>query len=165
MCGVLFHFSNQSIELLEVQEDEGREKMNHEINNRRNKLTSQESEHHNFFLRIERSKHVNLMKVFDVLYQSNILMKHVSLVIKDVKVMKRIFKTNYVTVIQVHSQNKTLMGNMKLDMKMKNIGRSSKDSKKVRDPTLIAIPKQLSPTLRIVQICSEEFHLPPYFTY
>lgn len=105
------------------------------------------------------------MKVFDVLDQSNILMKHVSLVIKDVNAMKRIFETNYVTVIQLLSQNKTLMGNMKLDMKMKNTRGSLKESRKARDPTLIALPKQLSSTLRIVQIWSKEFHLPPYSTY
>lgn len=114
---------------------------------------------------IERSKHVNLMKVFDVLDQSNILMKHVSLVIKDVNAIKRIFETNYVTLIQFHSQNKTLMCNMKLNMKMKNIRGSLKESRKTRDPTLIALPKQLSSILRMVQIWSEEFHLPPYSTY
>jgi len=57
--------------------------------------------------------------------------------------MKRIFETNYVMVIQLHSQNKTLMGNMKFDMKMKNIKGSLKESRKARDPTLIALPKQL----------------------
>jgi len=65
------------------------------------------------------------------------------MIIKDINTMKRIFETNYVMVIQLHSQNKTLMGNMKFDMKMKNIKGSLKESRKARDPTLIALPKQL----------------------